>query len=72
MKLETKIFPISYLAHFNKLLLEKELNLFDEANETANRLVWIIKLKNLTPKDVEKIRRNPEWDGRYHKLRENN
>lgn len=71
IKLETQVYPISILAHDNKMMLEKELNKIDEANKTANKLWNIFKLKGLSPKDINKIRQNPGMDGRYHRVKGN-
>jgi tetratricopeptide (TPR) repeat protein len=66
---ETKVFPISIIALDNKLSLEKKLNKMKEANLTASKLLWVLRLKRISPKDINKVRQNPEIDNRYNEIR---
>lgn len=69
---DVKVFPIGVLSHYKKIYLEKKLKRLKQADKTAQKLHWIIQIKNLTPEDIDRIRRHPELDGKYHLLKETN
>jgi hypothetical protein len=65
---ETRAFPISVIAFNNKLMMEKTLCMRNSAEQTAEKLLWIMMLKNITPENFRKIRQNPILDGKYDEL----
>jgi tetratricopeptide (TPR) repeat protein len=68
---ELKIYPVSLVALYNKLRLEKKMGLTAEAESTTSRLFNTLKFKGLNLNDLKKILSNPELDGRYYLLKEN-
>ncbi|MBN1864588.1 MAG: O-antigen ligase family protein [Victivallales bacterium] len=70
MDLETKAFPLSSLALYNLLLLQKELGNNDAAEITAEKLIRVIKFKGLDVKDLKAIFDDPGLDHRFYKLKE--
>jgi len=65
---ETQVFPISIIALDNKMRLEKELGEMDKANQTASKLLWVLRLKGIPPKDINKVRQNPAMDNRFNEI----
>jgi O-antigen ligase len=65
---ETQVFPISIIALDNKMRIEKELGKMDRANQTANKLLWVFRIKGIPPKDINKIRQNPEIDNHFNEI----
>lgn len=65
-----KAFPLSSIALYNKLLLERELGRITDAEVTATRLINVMKLKGLKLEDMKEIIQNPEFDNRFHQLKE--
>lgn len=68
---ELKIYPVSLVALYNTLRLEKKLGLTKQAETTANRLFETLKFKGLNLKDLKTILKNPKLDGRYYLLKKN-
>lgn len=66
---EIKAFPLSSIALYKKLLLEKDLGRIDAANRTANKLVKLMKFKGLELKDMKKILADPTLDNKFHRLK---
>lgn len=63
-----KAFPLSSLAVYNKLLLERDLGKDADAAATANKLLDVMRFKGLKLEDMHKILKNPELDNRFEKL----
>jgi hypothetical protein len=67
--LETQVYPISIIAYYNRMQLEKALGLRQRAEISAERLIYSLKLKGLSIGDLKRVLKNPELDGRFHELK---
>jgi hypothetical protein len=63
---ESVAFPLSSIVLYNKIILEKELGLNNQAEQTAELLNAQLKFKGLTSSDMQIILKYPELDNKFH------
>lgn len=66
---EIKVYPLSSIALYNKILLEKDLGDIKGAEITAEKLIKQMKFKGLKLGDMKRILADPGLDDRFHELK---
>jgi len=59
---EVRAYPISLVALYNLLRLERDLGLEEASRHTAERLDWALMMKGLKPADLPNVLANPTYD----------
>lgn len=67
---EIQVFPLSSIALYNKFLLQKDMGRENAAEKTLMQLDQLMRFKGLKMEDMKRILANPEFDNRFHELKE--